>query len=260
MDSGKSSATGSPLSLDSGASTDRGLHRETNEDSLLAEYPVFAVADGMGGHESGEIASGICIRTLQESGLVGQPLVELKAEQLRSVLAEADANIRAATGGRAGTTVTGAVLGQEAGSPAWLVFNVGDSRTYRFSRGVLEQLTVDHSEVQELVDGGHISAEAALVHPRRHVVTRALGTGGDLEADVWLMPALDGDRLLICSDGLVNEVGDEAIFEILVSVADPQEASDALVKAALSYGGRDNISVIVVDARATGGGGGSGRI
>ncbi len=247
MTTDKTPAAGLDLTVSCGYASDVGLRREHNEDSLIAANPIFAVADGMGGHEAGEVASSICIRTLGESRIAGHTLPELDPDELQELLVHSDEQIRADTGGRAGTTLSGTVLVQEAGVPYWLVFNVGDSRTYRFSRGGLEQITIDHSEVQELVDYGRITAEEALTHPRRHVVTRALGTGTDIDADFWLIPATAGDRLLVCSDGLINEVGDEQIFDLLVSIAHPQEATDALVQAALRAGGRDNISVIVVD-------------
>ncbi|MCC9146181.1 MULTISPECIES: PP2C family serine/threonine-protein phosphatase [unclassified Arthrobacter] len=231
-----------------GYASDRGLRRELNEDSLIAADPIFAVADGMGGHEAGEVASSICVRTLGDSPIVGKHLPEFSPQQLEALILEADERIRTATGGRAGTTLTGAVLVREGGRPHWLVFNVGDSRTYRVNHGVLEQVTVDHSEVQELVDLGQITAAEALVHPRRHVVTRALGTGNDAEADLWLIPVEAGDRLVVCSDGLTGEVADEHIEQILASAENPQDACAALVQAALRSGGRDNITVLVVDA------------
>lgn len=233
-----------------GYASDRGLRRELNEDSLIAADPIFAIADGMGGHEAGEVASSICVRTLGDATIVGEHLPEVSAGDLETLLLEADRRIREATGGRAGTTLTGAVLVRNDGSPHWLVFNVGDSRTYRFVNDVLEQVTVDHSEVQELVDLGQITADEALVHPRRHVVTRALGTGNDAEADFWLLPVVPGDRLLLCSDGLTGEVSDGAIQHILATEADPQAACAALVQAALRSGGRDNITVLVIDAEA----------
>lgn len=235
-----------------GYASDRGLRREQNEDSLIAADPVFAVADGMGGHEAGEVASSICVRTLGDAPFVGQHLPEIGADDLRVLLRDADAGIRAATGGRAGTTLTGAVLVREAGVPCWLVFNVGDSRTYRLTGGVLEQITVDHSEVQELVDMGQITPDEALIHPRRHVVTRALGTGSDTEADYWLIPAEPGDRLLVCSDGLTGEVSDGQLEQILLSVDNPQDACASMVDAALRSGGRDNITVLVVDVEGAG--------
>ncbi|MHA7155286.1 PP2C family protein-serine/threonine phosphatase [Arthrobacter sp. TMN-50] len=247
MTTDKTPVPGLELTVSCGYASDVGLRREHNEDSLVAADPIFAVADGMGGHEAGEVASSICIRTLMQSRVARQPRPELDPEELQEILVTADEQIRAETGGRAGTTLSGTILVQEGGEPYWLVFNVGDSRTYRLSEGGLEQVTIDHSEVQELVDFGRITPEEALTHPRRHVVTRALGTGSDIDADFWLIPAAVGDRMLVCSDGLINEVGDEQIFDLLTTLAHPQDATGALVQAALRAGGRDNISVIVVD-------------
>ena len=140
--------------------------------------------------------------------------------------------------------------------PYWLVFNVGDSRTYRLSQGDFAQVSVDHSEVQELVDAGFITAAEALTHPRRHVVTRALGTGTDTEADFWLVPVEEGDRILVCSDGLSGELSDEQIHRALSTLRHPQDAVDSLIQAALRSGGRDNITVVVVDASNVNGGAG----
>ena len=247
MNSDETTSPGLELRAVFGYASDRGLRRDQNEDSLIAADPVFAVADGMGGHEAGEVASSICVRTLGDAPFVGEHLPEVGAPELRALLRDADAGIREATGGRAGTTLTGAVLVREAGVPCWLVFNVGDSRTYRLTGGVLEQITVDHSEVQELVDMGQITPDEALIHPRRHVVTRALGTGSDTEADYWLIPVEPGDRLLVCSDGLTGEVSDGHLEQILTTVPNPQDACASMVQAALRSGGRDNITVLVVD-------------
>ncbi|PYH00347.1 PP2C family protein-serine/threonine phosphatase [Arthrobacter stackebrandtii] len=236
-----------------GAGTDRGLRRELNEDSYLAADPLFAVADGMGGHEAGEVASGECIRTLGQQQVLTQGSREATASDLQAALRQADARIRELTDAQAGTTVTGVVLVEERDVPYWLVFNVGDSRTYRLSQGALEQISVDHSEVQELVDGGYITRGQALVHPRRHVVTRALGAGSDTEADYWLVPVKEGDRILVCSDGLTGELSDSQIHGIMSTLPKPQDAVDALIQAALRAGGRDNITAIVLDASNVGG-------
>lgn len=235
------------LQLKWGVRSDTGLHRERNEDAIFAVEPLFAVADGMGGHEAGEVASGICVRILGDSALSGT----IDAAGLSIALREADAQIRERTDARAGTTLAGVALVEEADSPYWLVFNVGDSRTYRLSQGSFARVSVDHSEVQELLDAGEISLEESLVHPRRHVVTRALGAGDNAEADYWMLPAEAGDRILICSDGLSSDVGEDDILQILRTVADPQETADALLGAALDSGGRDNVSVIVIDAWQT---------
>lgn len=236
------------IRLTVGYATDRGLKRQLNEDSLIAAEPVFAVADGMGGHEAGEIASGICVRTLGESSIIGKHAPRFSAADLEELLRAADERIRSETGGRAGTTLSGVVFVEESGMPYWLFFNVGDSRTYRLSQGRFGQISVDHSEVQELVDRGQITREQAAGHPRRHVITRALGTGDDSEADYWLMPVEAGDRILICSDGLTTEVPEERIYALLSSIADPQQSADALVQETLQCGARDNVTVVVVDA------------
>lgn len=237
------------LRLSYGYGTDRGLRRELNEDSFIASDPVFAVADGMGGHEAGEVASGMCVRALAGMPQLATGERTATASVVQHFLASADDSIRAATGSRAGTTLSGVVVVEQMGVPYWLVMNIGDSRTYRLSQGQFAQVSVDHSEVQELVDTGEITVEQATVHPRRHVVTRALGTGDDTEADYWLLPIEEGDRVMVCSDGLNGELTDDQMLSILSAVEDPQEAVDALIQAALRSGGRDNITVIVVDAR-----------
>ncbi len=240
---------GPGLSLSYGYGTDRGLRRELNEDSFIASDPVFAVADGMGGHEAGEIASGMCVRALAAMPQLASGERSVTAAVLQQYLLRADSSIREVTGARAGTTLTGAVVVEQMGMPYWLVMNIGDSRTYRLSQGQFAQVSVDHSEVQELVDAGEITPEQATVHPRRHVVTRALGTGDETEADYWLLPVEEGDRILICSDGLTGELTDDHLFRILSTVGHPQDAVDALIQAALRSGGRDNVTVIVVDAK-----------
>ena len=242
------SSSSSSLRLNCGYGTDRGLRREMNEDSFIASDPVFAVADGMGGHEAGEIASGICVRTLARIPQLASGKRDATAGVVQEHLLMADEAIREATGARAGTTLSGVVVVEQMGAPYWLVLNIGDSRTYRLSHGQLSQVSVDHSEVQELVDAGQISQAQAAVHPRRHVVTRALGTGDEIEADYWLLPIEEGDRILVCSDGLNGELDDEHISNILRSHADPQAAVDELIQAALRSGGRDNVTCIVLDA------------
>jgi protein phosphatase len=203
----------------------------------------------MGGHEAGEIASGVCVRTLGSAPQLASGVRTASAAELHECILEADSRIRNATGARAGTTLSGVVVVEQLGLPYWLVMNVGDSRTYRLSHGQFQQVTVDHSEVQELVEAGNITAEEAAVHPRRHVVTRALGTGDETEADFWLLPIEEGDRILVCSDGLNGELDDEQMYSILSTVGNPQDAVDALIQAALRNGGRDNVTVVVIDAK-----------
>lgn len=234
-----------PFRLNYGFGTHRGLRRQLNEDSLVVTGNLFAVADGMGGHEAGEVASRICVETLAAG--VKEVQDDLTAEDLQRLMVRADEAIRDASGARAGTTLAGVAIVREHQGLYWMVFNVGDSRVYRLSEGEFTQVSVDHSEVQELVDRGHISRDEAQHHPRRHVITRALGTGEAPEADFWMLPVHDGDRLMICSDGLTTDVDDPQISQELQDRNSPQDAVDGLIGLALRGGGRDNITVVVVD-------------
>lgn len=235
--------------LNYGFGSHRGLHRQLNEDSLVVTGNLFAVADGMGGHEAGEVASRICVETLASG--VKQVRDDLTAEQLQQLMVASDDAIRRVADSRAGTTLAGVAIVGELQGLYWMVFNVGDSRVYRMSEGTFSQVSVDHSEVQELVDAGYLSREDARHHPRRHVITRALGTGEASAADFWMLPVHDGDRLMICSDGLTSEVDDDEILQELSAHHAPQDAVDALIRSALRSGGRDNITVIVVDVEDT---------
>lgn len=232
--------------LDVGVATAQG-RRTRNEDSVLAADGAFLVADGMGGHEAGEVASRTAIEVLREL-TVGVP----SPDDARRTVRAAHSAVRAlptTTGRRPGTTASGVVLTEHGQIPCWLVVNVGDSRTYRMAGGVLEQVTLDHSEVAELVASGIVAADEASRHPRRNVVTRVLGGGStQVEADVWLLPVSPGDRMLVCSDGLTDELSDARIQAELRTQDAAQQAADRLVAAALAAGGRDNVTAIVVDA------------
>ncbi len=234
-----------------GSATDRGLVREVNEDALLAYPPVFLVADGMGGHDAGDLASRIAVEEFAQ--LAGQ--LAATADDIHACFTRTAARIRGEfTGGRrGGTTVSGVAVTEHEGGSYWLVFNVGDSRVYRWSDEVLEQVSVDHSVVQELIDLGEITARDAETHPERHVLTRALGTGEAPEPDYWLLPAGLTDRLLICTDGLTRELADTDIAAVLGATADPQDAATSLVRHALTRGARDNVSAVVVDVATAGG-------
>ena len=234
-----------PFRLNYGFGSHRGLRRQLNEDSLVVTGNLFAVADGMGGHEAGEVASRICVETLAAG--VKEVQDDLTAEDLQHLMVRADEAIREASGARAGTTLAGVAIVREHQGLYWMVFNVGDSRVYRLSEDEFSQVSVDHSEVQEMVDRGFISQAEAQHHPRRHVITRALGTGEAPDADFWMLPVHDGDRLMICSDGLTTEVEDERIRQELQSRHTAQDAVDGLIGLALRGGGRDNITVVVVD-------------
>ncbi|HRC41454.1 PP2C family protein-serine/threonine phosphatase [Nostocoides sp.] len=227
-----------------GQATHRGHHREQNEDSVLAAYPVFAVADGMGGHAAGEIASAIAVETL--GALAGGVLTDTAA--LIATVQEANRRICEASrhpGQRGmGTTLTGCA---ELADGSWATFNVGDSRVLLIHEGEVRQITTDHSEVQDMVTLGILAPDEAAVHPMRHIVTRSLGGRTEVAIDVERIEVGAGDRLLVCSDGLTDEVPPDELYWVLESARDPQDAADALVQAALGAGGHDNVTVVVID-------------
>lgn len=229
-----------------GAATARGRRAE-NQDRYVTSPALFAVTDGMGGRSGGATASEAAIRHLGE--LTGGDTVTV--DDVREALRRADAEIRQLTGpdSGAGTTVAGAALIENAGTVYWAAFHVGDSRVYRWTPSSWEQLSSDHSVVQELVDSGAITAAASLIHPRRHVITRALGVGAQSEADFTLVPVDGAERMLICSDGLTGELGDERIAEVMGSEAPAGAIAETLVAEAIAHGGRDNTTVVVVHAR-----------
>jgi PPM family protein phosphatase len=232
-----------------GAATDVGARRLLNEDSYLAAPPLFLVADGMGGHQAGEVASATVIDEFTH--LVGRET--LTVDDVDGALQRARARVDALPhegSSSAGTTLTGVCLAERDGAGSWLVVNLGDSRVYRHGHGALEQVSVDHSVVQELIDAGQLDAAAAASDSRRNVITRAIGAGSDGAADYWMSPATVGERMLVCSDGLHTELDADTIAGILADEADPQDAADRLVREAVAAGGRDNVTVIVVDAVA----------
>lgn len=248
------------VELHHGTATDVGLVREVNEDAVLAAPPVFVVADGMGGHEGGDVASAIVVeefealagRGYDPSDATGAVAQTLEACRER-IEAYADQQRAAGLGPfHAGTTAVVALIAEHEDRPVWLLANLGDSRAYRLHGGRLHQVSVDHSVVQELVETGVITADAAAVHPERHVITRSLGGNERSEADYFLLPLGSVDRLVLCSDGVSGMIDDEQMQGILGSVPDPRDAADALVAAALEAGGRDNATVVVVDVVGSG--------
>ena len=232
------------------AATDVGRMRENNEDSYLSAQPVAAVADGMGGHSAGEVASAIAIEELAALRDRGPWENETAAtDDLKQAILRANRRIREmAAGDRRlngmGTTLV-ALL--EDGDMVH-VANVGDSRGYLLRQGELSQVTVDHSLVQELVDEGRLSPEDAERHPQRSVITRALGIDPEVEFDLFTYKLQVGDRLLLCSDGLSDVVEPARIRKVLLRVRSAQRAARELVTVANANGGPDNITVIVVDA------------
>ncbi len=236
------------LVVTAGWATHVGLVRDGNEDAGYVGRRLWAVADGMGGHAAGEVASGLVVEALAEL----DESESLDRESLVEGVRGANDRLRAYSADHArtrgmGTTLTGvAVVGQEA-EERLCVFNIGDSRVYRLAGDAVEQVTLDHSEVGELVAEGILTPEEALFHPLRNILTRCLGMWPFPGVDTWPLEVTDGVRLLICSDGLTGEVSDARLASILRDLADPQEAADALVAAALEAGGHDNVTVIVLD-------------
>jgi PPM family protein phosphatase len=231
-----------------GAASDAGRVRETNEDCVFAGTHLFVVADGMGGHAAGEVASALTIARL---ALLSER-ADLKPEDIRRELALANEDILAAARqdpaqAGMGSTVAGLALAWFAGGRHWVVFNAGDCRVYRFADDTLSLLTVDHTEVGELIAAGLIDPADAATHPSRHVVTRALGSDPAPEPDLLVLPPTAEERFLLCSDGLFLELADADIAEVLRAEPLPDRAAQTLVRRALDRGGRDNVSAVVVD-------------
>jgi serine/threonine protein phosphatase PrpC len=231
-----------------GATTDIGQVREGNEDSFLVDDPLYAVADGMGGHRGGEVASNLALQTVQRLFEANEgTLTEQVVQANRAVFARSQED-RDVAG--MGTTLT-AVLVNDA---EVRLAHVGDSRAYLFRDGQLTPLTEDHTLVRRMVIEGEITEAEAEHHPHRSILTRALGVDGDVQVDEGIITMQEGDRLLLCTDGLTGMVSDEQIMSVLAEVKDPQEAVDRLVRAANNAGGIDNITAVIIDFTEDGGG------
>ena len=229
--------------------TDVGKMRENNEDSLLLDPPrLFAIADGMGGYKAGEIASQLALEELdkKKGDFCGKPAEETEEALLRVIK-----QINGVVYGKAqsgeqyegmGTTLTGVYF---PGADRACVFNIGDSRVYMLRKGILRQVTRDHSLVAEMVEKGEITAEASFTHPKKNVLTRGIGVNAEAEADLFTLEIQSDDLLLLCSDGLTDMLHDSEILEILQQKELP-EAADQLLSEALDRGGKDNISFILL--------------
>lgn len=234
-----------------GASTDVGRVRALNEDAFLDGDRVWVVADGMGGHAAGDVASRLAVESLREldgvdelrPALVNAAVARANAAVVRHGLVHAEAR-------GLGTTVTGLAEVTVGGVAHWAVFNVGDSRVYRYAGGELHRATVDHSEVEELVAAGLIEPAQARDHPARHIITRSVGMRPAPAVDLWVLPQTPGERFLLCSDGLTSELDDDQIAAVLAAHPDAREAAEALVAAVLATPARDNVTVLVVDVRS----------
>ena len=227
-----------------GSRTDIGCVREQNEDSLIVKPPLFVVADGMGGHAAGEVASEICVKTIEECAPE-----HADAEQLGGAVEQANRDIitAALTGeGRQGmgTTCTAAMLEDD----KLTIAQVGDSRAYLMHAGKLTQITRDHSLMADMIESGQITPEEARFHPNRSVITRALGNDPHMIPDLYEIHVEAGDRLMLCSDGLTSMVEDDTIEAVMNRVVDPQRCASTLVNEAIAAGGSDNVTVIVANA------------
>ncbi len=225
-----------------GARTDVGRVRAGNEDSLLVsdDGRLIVVADGMGGHQGGEVASATAVATLRAEIEAGRSVEDAVVAANRAVLERADGDPKLRG---MGTTVTSGIVD----GSSLRIAHVGDSRAYLLRDSTLRQVTVDHSVVAELIAAGELTEEEALVDRRRSMITRALGIERNVAVDVITIDLRAGDRLLLCSDGLTTMLRDPAIRTILVDVTEPDDAAGALVAAANDAGGADNITVIVAD-------------
>ncbi len=247
--------------LRSGSATDVGRVRSANQDLSLEMPNLFAVADGMGGHAGGEVAAQIAVDSLRNAFSLAPStdgLQEAFSQANRAIWqqSEVQTDLRGM-----GTTLTAValVVGDD-GRDVLALANVGDSRAYVYSGGRVTQVTADHSLAEEKVRQGELTEAEAAVHPHRHILTRALGVSSDVRADLWELHVRSGDRILLCSDGLTNEVGISTLGEVLGAIADPSEAARVLVNSANDHGGSDNITVVVVDVLVGESGGTGGTV
>ena len=233
-----------------GVASHAGAKRRGNQDAACTVFPVFTVADGMGGHVGGDKASSAVVEALHS--LADRDVVEQDA--VLACLSDARAKIATipAPDGRApGSTLSGVIVTRDhAGTPCWMVVNIGDSRTYRFGRDGLTLLTRDHSVAASLVERGAVKPEQARKMAVGHVLTRVIQADSDHLPDVRLVPIRQGDRILVCSDGVTGELDDDEITRMLEAADDPQQAADALVRAVVSAGGSDDATALVVYAAA----------
>lgn len=231
------------------AATDKGLHRGNNEDSYLSspELGLWLVADGMGGHEAGEVASAIVVETVQQSTKVGNTLVDAIQESHEAVL-------KAATEGVGAEGMGSTVVALKSDDLEYQIAWVGDSRAYLWTPdntgGTLEQLSTDHSYVQLLLESGAIAEHEAVSHPDKNIITQCIGSQdlGELRVDSVRGQWQEKQWILLCSDGLTDELNDEAIAQILFVSRSLRGAVDNLLRQALNRGGRDNVTVQIIES------------
>lgn len=223
--------------------SDTGRVRTRNEDTVLLSPPLFAVADGLGGHHAGEIASLVAVETLAQhapSRPDAKALGRAVRAANRAVLQTAEEEQGHSS---MGTTLTAAIVD----GTSVVVAHVGDSRAYLLHANTLEQITSDHSMIADMIRQGSLTVEESRFHPNRSIITRALGSDPNMRADIYEVDAESGDRLLLCTDGLTGMLSDSQIADVLSTYGDPGSAVRALIDAANAAGGHDNISVVVVE-------------
>lgn len=238
----------SAIGVISGAASDTGKVREVNEDVFVTMPGMYVVADGMGGHQAGDVASAITAEVVREAA----SSVPLTLDEVAELVNLSNSRVRAhaleAGPEGMGTTLVGVALIDSGGDDGLVVFNVGDSRCYQMTQnGELTQLTTDHSLVQDLVDSGEISTDEARLHRDRNVVTRAIGIEESVAADFVVLPRSGDTRLLLCSDGVSGEVAHDELAKMLGSEPDPAVAAAALIAAVVSGPARDNATAVVID-------------
>ncbi len=235
------------IPIDWGSSSLPGVVRSHNEDNLLARSPVFVVADGMGGHAAGEVASRLVVeefqRLAQAAPISSMDVLATLRSANAAVLSAGELSDQAGMG----TTVVGLAMVEEAGSRYWMAFNIGDSRLYRCIGGQVEQLSVDHSALQEMVDAGAVAAGAAGHHPHRHVLTRAVGTDPAPAPNFCLLVPTPGERFLLCSDGVSTDLTPQELLRLLSLPERAEAVAQSLVAAARSAGSTDDSTALVVD-------------
>lgn len=223
--------------------TDRGKVRELNEDTFGYNDCLFVVADGMGGHQAGEVASAIAVETILKADLTGDVKAALKKTLTlanQTILKQAEGNIKLSG---MGTTVAVLYLDNERA----YITNIGDSRVYYLSNNKLKLLTSDHSLVNELVKTGEITVEEAKSHPQRNILTQALGSNETLDPEIIQIKINQGDKFLLCSDGLTGSVSDALIQKLMSQKIDPEIIVDQLINSANEFGGADNITAVLVE-------------
>lgn len=242
------------LVVRAGAATHAGCVRRENQDRVRSAAPVFAVADGMGGHAGGGVASAVALGGFDrfDGARVVEPASVLLAVREANAEILRQASLDPALAGM-GSTLAGVALARDRGTDTLAIFNVGDSRIYRLRDGTLEQISTDHSVVAELIAAGQLAPEDSTFHPERNVVTRALGVVDSVAVDSWLLPPRAGDRFLVCSDGLTNEVSRDELALALGSVTPPDAIVAALLAQALDRGAKDNVTALVLEVIAVDG-------